>query len=536
MDINYLVKYSESLYKIAYNKMNNTADAEELAQETLLQALIELRKNPDKIINNDKAWLNGIMNNCFYAMMRKKYRTTYVTYDVVIDNYLFDDNINDFIDDDETRIIHNNIQQAVSRLAKIHRDVIYKFYMQNKNVNQIAKELDIPRGTVLSRLDNGRKIIKQGVMNMSKNLMYIPQKLGFGMCGRIGDNNEPFSTITTSIHQNILILAYEKPITESEISEKIGIPCVYIEEIVNKLIDGELMKRTSSGKVYTDFIINFEKNIAKLNEDYLELVDKYFDSVWEKISILLEKFYKIDFVKSMDKKRINKLTVFLLLHLFLEIITKIRIDFQGKSFLSFNDYPERSNNGKWMAIGTQLTDYNNLKKYRKYHISGLLSSDFYYKNKSIKGMDYQTSFGDTHGKYSISGQFWKFIYDIITDDISSENEKYLKDTSLLCEMEILDNDKKLAIPKITFEQEKIILNFIKENYNDLYEILYQPVIEIFKKHSISLPPHLKEAIPLEFLTIDTDILRTGFLVTAKEKGLFLKDVDYPCPAIVFVTE
>lgn len=74
MDINNLVLYSEPLYKIAYKKINNTVDADELTQETLLQALIELRKNPNRVINNEQAWLNGILNNCYYTMMRKKYK------------------------------------------------------------------------------------------------------------------------------------------------------------------------------------------------------------------------------------------------------------------------------------------------------------------------------------------------------------------------------------------------------------------------------------------------------------------------------
>ena len=57
------------------------------------------------------------------------------------------------------------------------------------------------------------------------------------------------------IAQNLLILAYEKPITVSDLSKAIGIPAAYIEPIVKKLVDGELMTKTDSGKVYTDFLI-----------------------------------------------------------------------------------------------------------------------------------------------------------------------------------------------------------------------------------------------------------------------------------------
>ena len=55
------------------------------------------------------------------------------------------------------------------------------------------------------------------------------------------------------IAQNLLILAYEKPITVSDLSKAIGIPAAYIEPIVKKLVDGELMTKTDSGKVYTRY-------------------------------------------------------------------------------------------------------------------------------------------------------------------------------------------------------------------------------------------------------------------------------------------
>ena len=536
MDINDLVLYSESLYKTAYHKMNNTTDADELTQETLLQALIELRKNPDKVILNEQAWLNGILNNCFYTMMRKKYKTAYVTYDVIMDNYLSEDNISEFIENEETAELYGKIKRSVSALAKIHRDVIHLFYINNKSVNEIAEKLNIPRGTVLSRLDNGRKLIKKGVTEMNKNnTIYVPQKLGMGITGRDGDNHEPFSCVATSIHQNILINAYEKPVTENEIAEIMGIPCVYIEEIVEKLISAELMKRTSGGKVYTDFIIAFENDRLNKNKDFLNIVNDKFDDVWNEYKKIFDNLLNLDFVNEMPDKIKNKLYVFAIMKAMETVMQKIRKDYQENPLKPFSEYPHRPNNGKWIATGTQSTNDDILKPYKKYAISGMLSSDFDYKDVHINGMDYQTSFGDTHHGYPISGYFDKFLYDIKINDISHENQKYLKDIPRLCEMGILDNTTditKLDIPQITFDQ--LYKLFPTIDNNNLYDILKDSVIECYKKQNTKLPAHLKDSIPEEFIINNTDVLRTGFLVTAKEKGLFLKDVDYPCPAMVFI--
>ena len=58
---------------------------------------------------------------------------------------------------------------------------------------------------------------------------------------------------------NLLILAYEKPVTLTELSKAIGISTTYIEPIAQRLVDGQLMKKVAD-KVYTDFIIYTESD------------------------------------------------------------------------------------------------------------------------------------------------------------------------------------------------------------------------------------------------------------------------------------
>ena len=74
------------------------------------------------------------------------------------------------------------------------------------------------------------------------------------MNGRCGQSGEPFSCVKNSIDQNILIIAYEKPLTVSEIAHALGTPMAFIEESVNNLVDSQLMKRYGT-KVATDFFI-----------------------------------------------------------------------------------------------------------------------------------------------------------------------------------------------------------------------------------------------------------------------------------------
>ena len=58
-----------------------------------------------------------------------------------------------------------------------------------------------------------------------------------------------FATFTAMIA--FLILAYENPVSVRGIADTIGMPTAYIEPLIDKLVEGELMGRTEGGLVYT---------------------------------------------------------------------------------------------------------------------------------------------------------------------------------------------------------------------------------------------------------------------------------------------
>ncbi len=130
---------------------------------------------------------------------------------------------------------------------------LIRYYFGAQSVSDIAAGLGIPEGTVKSRLAAGRSQMKKGLEAMEIRENYLPGKLYLSFGGAEGINMEPISLVENDlIAQNLLILAYEKPITVSDLSKAIGIPTAYIEPIMKKLVDGELMAETASGKVYAD--------------------------------------------------------------------------------------------------------------------------------------------------------------------------------------------------------------------------------------------------------------------------------------------
>ena len=51
------------------------------------------------------------------------------------------------------------------------------------------------------------------------------------------------------IAQNLLILAYDKPVTVTELAKAIGIAAAYIEPVIDKLVSGELLKRVGTRSI-----------------------------------------------------------------------------------------------------------------------------------------------------------------------------------------------------------------------------------------------------------------------------------------------
>ena len=267
-----LENYIEFLLSAVLQRCGNIYDAEDLTQDTLLVAMSYIARGRD--IQDVKAWLLVVMGRKFNDMLRKRYKQPIVSigddFDIVDENAMIQ--LND--EDDEAE----NVRKAVAYLAKNYREVIVRYYMNGQSVSQIASELGIPEGTVKSRLHLGRDHVKKGISDMEKysKQSYSPITLHVSYSGNPGLNGEPITLIKNDlIAQNILWLAYSKPVTIEEIALSIGIPVAYVEPIVEKLVDGELMKKVGN-KVYTDFMISTlddkEKHIPAQKNVYMRIL------------------------------------------------------------------------------------------------------------------------------------------------------------------------------------------------------------------------------------------------------------------------
>ena len=76
-----LIEYADYLLQTAMYKVDNIEDAEDLVQETLVEALVAIHQN--KVIDNPKSWLVTVLHHKYYDMLRRKYRKGTVSMDVM---------------------------------------------------------------------------------------------------------------------------------------------------------------------------------------------------------------------------------------------------------------------------------------------------------------------------------------------------------------------------------------------------------------------------------------------------------------------
>lgn len=163
---NRLDQMSSLLHSFAYNLTKNVEDAKDLFQETAYRALT----NRDKFRpgTNFKAWLFTIMKNIFINNYRKKTKA----------NTIMDSTDNLFYLNSGASVISNQaesnimMKELINMIEKLDETIKIPFLMhyQGFKYQEIADYLDLPLGTVKSRIFFARKELKDHITSHYKNV------------------------------------------------------------------------------------------------------------------------------------------------------------------------------------------------------------------------------------------------------------------------------------------------------------------------------------------------------------------------------
>lgn len=147
-----LVHEMPNLRKFALKLTKNAADADDLLQATVLRALE--KKHLFQPGTSLFKWMSKIMYNLFVSDYRRKvkFETQYDS-----DNYIARESVEASQD---TKMELQQVESAMQRLSSDHREILVMICIQGMQYAEVSKSLDIPIGTVRSRLSRARESLQ----------------------------------------------------------------------------------------------------------------------------------------------------------------------------------------------------------------------------------------------------------------------------------------------------------------------------------------------------------------------------------------
>ncbi len=142
------------LFSFALNLTKNEDNARELVQETAYKAYrYRHRFHPE---TNMRAWLMTIMRNSFINDYRKR-RRRQTLQDFTNNNFLLDSGKQQVVENEgERRALQQEVERALSSLEDMMR-IPFLLHYQGYKYEEIANQLEIPLGTVKSRIFAARQ-------------------------------------------------------------------------------------------------------------------------------------------------------------------------------------------------------------------------------------------------------------------------------------------------------------------------------------------------------------------------------------------
>jgi len=278
-------QYYEKIFYFSLKKAGNRTEAEDLTSDIILDIISALRKGVIPEYFSAYVWKCARSRYCKWAEKKSNSRKHFDLSESALDHLECDENL------EENFILHEDIQalrREISLISKEYREILVSFYIDDKKISQIAKEFNLPEGTVKTKLFKSRKILMEG-MKMAREFgikSYKPEDVSFVKSGMDGTDGSPWNKLKTKLAKNILLEAYHNPSTIEELSLELGVAAPYMEEAVEELVEATLIKKLDNNKYKTDFeIINAETQRDTENA-HLRIKDEYFEIAKEIISIV----------------------------------------------------------------------------------------------------------------------------------------------------------------------------------------------------------------------------------------------------------
>ena len=165
----------DAMYNFAYRLTFDQDDAKDLVQDTFMKAYRFI--NSFEKGTNAKAWLYRILKNSFINDFRKKSKEPGKVDYQEVENFYNSENVDesktvDLRIDTVKDMMGDEVTNALNALAVDFRTVIILCDLEGFTYEEMAKILDIPIGTVRSRLHRARNLLKEKLKTYAESMGY----------------------------------------------------------------------------------------------------------------------------------------------------------------------------------------------------------------------------------------------------------------------------------------------------------------------------------------------------------------------------
>ncbi len=173
-----MLPHMDALYNFALKMTGNRDDADDLLQDTYLKAYRFLDKYEKG--TNPKAWLFRIMKNSYINKYRKESKEPdKVDYDEIKDFYNIiraeSTDPNDLGEKLFGNLLDDDVTKALESLPEDFRTVVILCDIEGLTYEEIADLVEVPIGTVRSRLHRGRKMLRARLFDYAKQRGYVTE-------------------------------------------------------------------------------------------------------------------------------------------------------------------------------------------------------------------------------------------------------------------------------------------------------------------------------------------------------------------------
>ncbi len=253
----FCANHLEKIFYFCLRKTGGEQQAEELTSDISYEVLLSLSRGATP--RSLSAWVWRIAKNRYARWAADKRRRAEIYCEAEFGEMC--DGLPDDTDLEESLVLSEDVRLLRRELALIRSDyrrILVAHYIEDMSVSEIAREQNLPLGTVKTKLSNSRKRLKEGIQMAREfgKLSYKPKHISFVQnSSKAGSHGEDaWSYINRLLPKNLLIAAYRNPMTAEELALELGVAMPYLEEEIAILEKAGLLAK-SGGRYEPTFYI-----------------------------------------------------------------------------------------------------------------------------------------------------------------------------------------------------------------------------------------------------------------------------------------